>query len=129
VEYKNNNMPPDDFVESLYHNLLRRGSGAEGKKYWIDVLAGGASTADVARGFLFSEEYCTQQVTELYAALLGRAPDPTGLAYWMGKMSNGTAFQEIQYGFLTSDEYRTRSFTAGRLYEQITNPAYRQFPH
>jgi subtilisin family serine protease len=111
VEYKNNNMPPDDFVESLYHNLLRRGSEAEGKKYWIDVLVGGASTADVARGFLFSEEYCTQQVTELYAALLGRAPDPTGLAYWMGRMSNGTAFQETQYGFLTSDEYRTRSFT------------------
>lgn len=111
VEYKGGNAPPAQFVESLYNKLLGRGSDPNGRQGWIDALSAGASTADVIRGFLFSEEYCAQRVTELYAALLGRAPDPAGHAGWVSIMSNGAAFQEIQYGFLASDEYRTRSFT------------------
>jgi Subtilase family/Domain of unknown function (DUF4214) len=108
AEYKANNALPDQFVESLYNRLLGRGSDPSGKQGWVDALSAGASTADVIRGFLFSEEYCTQRVTELYTTLLARAPDPAGLIYWVGIMSKGVPFQEIQYGFLASDEYRAR---------------------
>lgn len=106
AEYKANNPSSDQFVESLYSKLLMRTSDPVGKQGWIDALAAGASTADVIRGFLMSQEYCTQRVTELYAALLGRSPDPAGLAGWVGLMMSGAAFQEIQRGFLTSNEYR-----------------------
>jgi hypothetical protein len=109
AEYKNNHAPPDEFVESLYGDLLGRGSDPTGKQFWVDALSGGASTADVIRGFLFSHEYCTQRVTELYAALLGREADSVGLASWVASMANGTAFQEVQYGFLASKEYRIGS--------------------
>ncbi len=108
-EYRTNNPPPEQFVESLYSNVLGRGSDPVGKQFWIDALSGGASTADVIRGFLSSQEYCTQRVTELYDTLLGRAPDSVGLAFWVTVMSTGTAFQELQYGFLASKEYRIRS--------------------
>ncbi len=106
AEYKSKHAPPAQFVESLYQSLLGRASDPNGKQGWIDALAAGATTADVIRGFLFSEEHCTQRVTELYQTLLSRAPDPAGLVGWVGAMMNGAAFQEIQYGFLASDEYR-----------------------
>ena len=38
----------DAFVESLYQNLLGREADAEGKAYWISLIADGASYADIA---------------------------------------------------------------------------------
>jgi len=110
-EYTSNHASSDEFVESLYINLLGRPSDPDGKQFWVDALSGGASRADVARGILFSQEYCTQRVTELYTTLLGRAPDSAGLASWVTIMSNGAAFQELQYNFLAAREYRVRSLT------------------
>jgi hypothetical protein len=109
AEFKSNNPPPAQFVESLYSRLLGRPSDAAGKQGWIDALQSGGSTASVIDGFLRSAEYCTRRVTELYQTLLGRAPDSGGLASWVHSMAGGTPFQQIQEGFLASDEYWARS--------------------
>lgn len=108
AEYKASNSPPDQFVESLYNKLLGRASDPAGRQGWIAALAAGATTADVIRGFVTSEEYCSNQVTQLYSTLLGRAPDLPGLAGWVNLMRTGRRFQDILSGFLTSDEYRGR---------------------
>ena len=99
TEFKTNNPPPAQFVEALYGKLLGRPSDPNGKQGWIDSLQSGATTADVVRGFLFSQEYCAARVTELYASLLGRNPDPGGLAFWVGLLTSENAFQKVQYGF------------------------------
>ncbi len=41
----------DDFVESLYTNLLGRSSDEAGKAYWSGLIADGVSFADVAASF------------------------------------------------------------------------------
>jgi Astacin (Peptidase family M12A)/Domain of unknown function (DUF4214) len=111
AEFKAVHPPADLFVEALYAKVLGRPSDPDGKKHWIDELAAGRSTTDVVRGFLFSQEYCTDQVTRLYNDLLGRAPDAAGLSHWVGLMSNGAPLQDIQYGFLASLEYRVIAIT------------------
>ncbi len=111
AEYKGANPVPDQFVESLYQRLLGRASDPTGKQGWIDALAAGAATADIIRGFLFSQEYCTQRVSDLYESLLGRAPEPAGIAGWVGQLTGGVSFQSIQVGFLASPEYRARALT------------------
>jgi hypothetical protein len=109
AEYQNNNPPPAQFVESLYERLLRRASDPGGKQFWIDALQAGRGTAYVINGFLSSQEYCNNSVTNLYLTLLGRQPDVDGLAFWVTTMSDGTPFQQIQLGFLTSPEYQMRA--------------------
>jgi hypothetical protein len=114
AEYKANNPVPDQFVESLYTRLLGRASDPAGKQGWVAALTEGKTTGFVINGFLTSQEYCADRVTELYQSLLGRAPDPDGLAFWVGEMTGGAPFQQIQRGFLTSPEYRARALVRFR---------------
>ena len=109
AEYQGNNPLPAEFVESLYQRLLARASDPAGKQGWIDALNAGRGAPDVINGFLGSQEYCNNRVTDLYLTLLGRQPDAAGLAGWVASMAGGTAFQQIQLGFLTSVEYQNRA--------------------
>ena len=45
------------FVELLYQNVLNRASDTAGSEGWLDVLDGGASRAQVVRGFSQSPEF------------------------------------------------------------------------
>jgi hypothetical protein len=108
LEYRDNNPPPERFVESLYNRLLGRPSEAAGKQYWVDRLTT-HTTADVINGFLTSREYCSNSATRLYRTLLGREPEEAGLRFWTDAMSAGTPFQRIQLGFLASTEYQLRA--------------------
>lgn len=109
AEYASKYPAPDLFVESLYRNLLGRGSDPNGKAGWVAALNAGRGNAYVVNGFLASTEYCTQRITELYQGLLGRDPDVNGLHGWVTQMVGGVPFQQIQNGFLTSQEYLHRA--------------------
>jgi hypothetical protein len=105
-EYLGNNPAPAQYVYSLYRRLLGREPDTNGLAAWIAMLANGASTADVARGFLYSEEYARIFARSLYLRFLRREPDPAGWQGWTDALVGGSSQQEVQIGFLASREYR-----------------------
>ncbi|HXP09981.1 MAG TPA: DUF4214 domain-containing protein, partial [Acidobacteriaceae bacterium] len=50
------NLSADDFVATLYQNVLHRAPDAEGYQYWTNALQGGASQGSVLLGFSDSLE-------------------------------------------------------------------------
>jgi hypothetical protein len=107
AEYLGNNPVPESFVDSLYRRLLGRAPDLGGFAFWVDQLAQGASPADVARGFLVSEEFARRFVREQHLRLLRREPDPVAWTDWTNRVLAGTAHQQVVAGFVASPEYRT----------------------
>lgn len=102
----------EGFVTRLYDVCLGRKPDASGKAYWMDELnSGRQSGAQVAYGFLFSEEfknknYCKQCfVDSLYNCFMGRDADAEGKAYWLDKMNNGMTRGGVFNGFYGSQEF------------------------
>lgn len=95
------------FVESLYNRLLGRSSEPGGYHYWVGLLDGGTSRAEVVNGFLNSEEYGARYASALYHRYLRRAPEPDGLAFWRQQLQSGRSQQSVSMGFVASDEYRS----------------------
>ena len=101
----------DDFVESLYTEILGRASDAEGKAFWNSLLATtskeavlaqfkaaviAAGQADPANADY--QSFIAQNkafVTELYTNLLGRSDaasaDAEGVEFWANALASGTS--------------------------------------
>ncbi len=56
-EYLNRNTSNEEFVDDSYHAFFNREPDAPGKANWLAALAGGASHADVLKGFTDSLEF------------------------------------------------------------------------
>lgn len=100
------------FIERLYSVALGRASDPTGAQYWLDKVMSGSSTgADLARGFLFSQEFLGKNssdeefVTVLYNTFFDRAPDGPGMQYWLNNLSNGMSRQDVINGFINSVEW------------------------
>jgi hypothetical protein len=106
AEYLSNNPIPNMFVTSLYQRLLGRAPDPGGFAFWVQQLNQGATPGDVARGFLFSEEFARNLSREQYQRFLRRAPDPSGWQFWTDRIRSGLAHQDLMVGFLASTEYQ-----------------------
>ena len=104
----------NDYVESLYRNILGRAADPAGKSDWVNrIKTHKMSAAEVARiGFFTSTEYLNknktneQFLTDLYAAFFNRQPDAAGFNGWLSRMSQGyTRDQVILEGFGQSQEF------------------------
>lgn len=100
------------FVTRLYNVCLNREPDAAGKATWVNQLNAGTKTgAQVAYGFVFSEEFqnrnfCNEDyVKQLYRAFMGREGDEGGLKYWINKLETGTTREEVFNGFSQSAEF------------------------
>lgn len=110
------------YVEQLYETVLHRQGEASGAQGWVDALNAGTSRADVANGFVFSQEHEIQlsgayqagvfladptdaAVARLYYGILDRAPDAGGLQTWEGAAHSGTSLTSIAQSFFNSAEY------------------------
>ena len=101
------------FVERLYTVALGRESDPDGKKYWIDqVRTNGKTGADIAKGFLYSEEFLNSKasnedfVETLYKTFFDRASEPEGKAFWVGKLADGSMSKmDVINGFINSTEW------------------------
>ena len=97
----------EDFVESLYTELLGRASDAEGKAFWNSLLATTSKEAVLAQfkaailaagqadpsnadyqGLIATNKAFVQA---LYTNLLGREADAEGLDFWANALTSGTS--------------------------------------
>jgi len=111
-------------LDDLYQRVLGRPADADGKRYWLGVLASGTRIEDVGALFYGSEEYVDaagsleSYIGLLYENLLHRDPEAGGLAYWTRMLRTGAATPtEVARGFYASRE--SRLDRVARLYERF----------
>lgn len=102
-----------NFVDRFYTTVLNRNSEPSGQIYWVDSLSTGTRAgADVARGFVFSQEFTNRNLDNsaylntLYSAFFNRPADIGGYTDWLLKLNNGTSRSNILDGFIFSQEFK-----------------------
>ncbi len=100
------------FVTRFYVQCLGRQPDPEGLNEWVGRLLNGSRTgADVAEGFVFSEEFTGQNhsnevfVTILYRAFFNRETDAGGYGAWLERLAGGMSRKSVLDGFLKSQEF------------------------
>ncbi len=100
------------FVTRMYQVCFDREPDADGLKDWSNRLATGQeSGAQVARGFIFSDEFrnmnlCNEHYVEsMYSAFFGRPSDEAGKKDWMNRLANGQTRGAVMTGFINSREF------------------------
>lgn len=102
-----------NFVDRFYTTVLNRDSESAGQIYWVDSLSTGIRAgADVARGFIFSQEFTNRNldndayVNTLYAAFFNREADSGGYSDWISKLNSGVSKSDVLDGFIFSQEFK-----------------------
>ena len=101
-----------NFVDRFYHTILERSPDAGGLNDWTERLQSGIfAGSDVARGFIFSQEFTNRDttneafVTILYRSFFNREPDEAGYNDWLNRLTHGASREEVLDGFLYSLEF------------------------
>ena len=102
----------EDFVRRFYQECFGREPDDTGIINWVKALeAGSLCGADVANGFIFSQEFINWNpsnedfVTTLYRAFFGREPDTAGYNGWVNYLYSGATRQDVLNGFIYSEEF------------------------
>jgi parallel beta-helix repeat protein len=100
------------FVIRFYQLCLNRNPDPPGLAGWTKNLLTKIQTgADVAYGFIFSQEFINKNVTNeeyltiLYKAFFNRDPDQAGWDGWLAELNGGTDRGVVLNGFLGSQEF------------------------
>ncbi|MDZ4781753.1 MAG: DUF4214 domain-containing protein [Planctomycetia bacterium] len=96
-------------IQSLYNDLLRRTAVDSEENYWIDVMSR-AALANVAYGFVTSDEFRLQAVDSWYHDYLHRDVDPGGGTFWVGLMRGGMSQAQAQASLLAGVEYARQPY-------------------
>jgi len=102
------------FVTRLYEIALGRAPDPTGYRSWInDIVTGSKTGSEVARGFIFSNEFIGKQHTDdefvsiMYRVFLNRKPDPIGYMNWIKVLASGQDGKEKTFiGFAQSNEFK-----------------------
>jgi hypothetical protein len=108
-----------DLVEQFYAAILRRGSDAGGKTFWLGeadrLCALGVDPKQtfflLANAFYNSPEYAALNrdsagfVTDLYVTFFSRLPDAGGQTFWLGQLAAGMTRNNLMASFLFSPEF------------------------
>jgi hypothetical protein len=101
-------------VTRFYQQCLNRQPDAAGLNAWTNTLLSGAQTgADVARGFILSQEFINRHTTDeqfltiMYRAFFNREPDAGGYNVWLNSMRGGASRESVLDGFTHSQEFAT----------------------
>ncbi len=107
------------FAERLYTCALDRECDEDGRDYWAEVLRSGASAAEAAHEFLFSQEVEDANISNiefvrrLYKTFMGRDCVDDEIEYWIGVMALGETRESIFAGFVDSEEWVNLCYLAG----------------
>jgi hypothetical protein len=94
------------FLDGLYTDVLGRPPDEAGLTAWQQAAAQGASRAELAEGFLTSEEADRNLLDTYYQRFLGRQPDPSGQAGWLALLETGSnSPAAVSQAILASDEF------------------------
>lgn len=99
------------FVALLYENVLERYAREDEIASWVQELENGKSGAEVAYGFIFSEEFMNKKwsdsdyVERLYMSMMGRASDEGGKSNWVTHLNNGVSRLYVFRQFVNSQEF------------------------
>ena len=100
------------FVVRLYIKCLGRQVDPSGYDHWCSVLNNHErSGAQVAYGFVFSDEYKNKNTTDdvfvtmLYQVFMDRQPDADGKQHWLDLLSQGVSREFVFSRFVQSEEY------------------------
>jgi len=127
------------FVQRFYVEVLERQPDNAGLDGWTnDLITRRKTGADVANGFIFSEEFITKDktdeafITVMYRAFFNRSAseDAEGFTYWLDKLKSGEGKEAVSHGFLYSQEFANLSASYGiQAYEgaPFTTPALDSF--
>lgn len=97
----------------IYQAAFDRTPDTGGLSYWIKSMDAGTTLADVAEGFVRSDEFIYTYglnladeafVGGLYENILGREGEAAGISFWVDALENGTSRASILYGFSESAE-------------------------
>ena len=101
-----------NFVSRLYSVALGRTPDPAGLEEWVNCIRyEGQTGGDVARGFLFSNEFLGRNVSNedfartLYRTFFDREADTAGLNGWVNALNGGQSKQEVIEGFINSTEW------------------------
>jgi hypothetical protein len=101
----NHGGPGAGWVQGMYFNLLGRTPSPSEVQYWLNQLAAGESTSDIAYGFAASQERESLRVQADYHQYLGRNASPAEVTYWVNVFLNGGSNKKVVAGFVASQEY------------------------
>lgn len=113
------------FVDSVYHDLLRRPGEPSGLAFWTDLLERGESREQVAFSMASATEYRMNTVNFLYRDLLKRPTDSGGFDHFLTLLNSGGTDEQARAEVLGSTEYfqtRAGQSAAGfvtAIYEDI----------
>lgn len=97
----------------IYKAAFDRAPDTGGLGFWIDTLDRGQTLAQVASGFLSSDEYVGRYgagisdkafINNLYHNVLHRDADDGGAGYWAGRLSAGSSRAQVLVEFSESSE-------------------------
>jgi hypothetical protein len=109
-------------TQKLYNDVLRRSASSSEVAYWIPVLEA-VPLANVALGFITSDEYRRTLVEGWYSEYLHRAMDPGADQFWVGRMKAGVSQSQIQASLLGGVEYATQPYFDVRDWGATANDA------
>lgn len=114
-QYRSRNVDADKvraFVTRLYDKCLNRQPDGPGLQDWSNrLIQGSMSGTRVAYGFVFSDEYKSQNTSNdayietLYRVFLDRGSDPVGKANWLDALNQGVSREYVFHGFAESQEF------------------------
>ena len=100
-------------VVGYYADVLGRLPDEAGFRDWQQAAAQGASPAQLAEGFLTSEEASRNLLDGYYQKFLGRQPDPAGEAGWLAPLHTARdSAAAVGQAILASDEYFARALAS-----------------
>lgn len=108
------------FIQSEFQRLLGRSADTGGLNAFLNLLASGASPAQVTAAIIGSQEYFTRAggtntafVTQAFQDVLGRAPDTGGLTAFTNALNSGALTRQgVANALLNSDEGLARQINA-----------------
>ena len=102
-----------EFIGRCYRVILGREASTTELENWIGQVVNGTKTPDqIARGFLFSNEFKAKNVSSeelvriLYRVYMNRDADPEGLKTWTEKLDNGTSLKDLLDAFAKTNEFK-----------------------
>ncbi len=96
----------DSFVRAVYQDVLKRSPADNDRIVWGKALTAGMPRAQVAGGFVNSDEFRLQKIDLAYTDVLGRPADSGGELSWLNGMRAGTLTPDDVYRiFLQTPEY------------------------